>query len=150
MQDHTLSDGRDCVFNVLAAIVHITILNFITSSCSMSPIVMQGTPFPFPGPSIVNTFLRRTALFPNKELFTMRPQKLTRCIFKTNVPNKCRVDNKGNVYTHIYLKKEKHFKATYQQYIKKATIRMRIHPADIPLKSGEICQRVLLERENAE
>jgi len=60
------------------------------------------------------------------------------------------VDKKANVYKHIRQVKEKHFKATNQKYIIKAVTRMRIHPADIPLKSGEICQKVLLETENAE
>jgi hypothetical protein len=68
----------------------------------------------------------------------MRPKKLTRCMFKTTVQNKWRVDNKGNVYKHIHEINEKYFKATYQECIKKAVIRMRIHPADILLKSGEI------------
>jgi len=74
--------------------------SFITSSCSLSPTVMLGTPFPFPCPSIVNTFLRRTAFSPNKEIFTMRPHKLTRCIFKTNLSNKCRICNNANVDIH--------------------------------------------------
>ena len=91
---------------------------FITSSCSLSPTVMQGTPFPFPGPSTVNKFLRRSAFSPNKEIFPMRPNNLTRCIFKTNVPNECRINNKANIYKHIH-QKETHFKATNQQCIKR-------------------------------
>ena len=47
-------------------------------------------------------------------------------------------------------KKERNFKATNQQCIKKATMRMRILPTDIPLKSGEIWQKVLLETENSD
>jgi hypothetical protein len=80
----------------------------------------------------------------------MRPKKLTRCMFKTTVQHKCRVDNKTNVSTHIHEIKENYFKATNQQCMKKAVICMRIHPADIPLKSGEICQKVLLEAQNEE
>jgi len=78
----------------------------------------------------------------------MRPNNLTRCIFKTNVPNECRIDNNATIYERIHEIKENIFKATNQQCIKKATIRMRIHTADIPLKRGEICQKELLETEN--
>jgi len=81
--------------------------NFITSSCSLSPTVMQGTQFPFPSPSVVNTFLRRTEFFPNKEIFPMRPNNLTRCIFKTNVPNECRIENNATIYKRIREIKEK-------------------------------------------
>jgi len=73
---------------------------------------MQGTPFPFPCPSIVNTFLRRTALSPNKKIFPVRSNNLTRCIFKTKVPNECRIDNNKTIYKGIHEIKEKHFKAT--------------------------------------
>ena len=119
--------------------------NFITSSSSLSPTVMQGTLFPFPCPSIVNTLLRRTAFSLNKEIFTVRPNNLTRCIFKTKITNQCRTDNNGIIYKSIHYIKEKHFKATNHQCTKKATKRMRKHPADTPPKSGEICQKVLLE-----
>ena len=80
----------------------------------------------------------------------MRRNKLTRCIFKTNVPNKCSVDNYATIYKRIHEMKEKNFKATNHENTKKATIRMRIHPADTPPKSGEIYQKVLLETENSE
>jgi hypothetical protein len=98
----------------------------------------------------VNTFLRRTAVSPNKEIFTMRPNKLTRCIFNTNVPNECRIDNYATIYKRIHEINEKHFKATNHQCTNKVTIRMRIHPADTPPKSGKICQKALLETENSE
>jgi hypothetical protein len=111
---------------------------------------MLGTPFPFPGPSIVNTFLRRTDFSPNKEIFPTRPNNLTRCIFKTKVPNECRIVNNATIYKGINKIKEKHFKTTNRQYTNKATIRVRIHTADIPLKRGEIYQKVLLETENWE
>jgi hypothetical protein len=111
--------------------------NFITSSCSLSPNAMLGTPFPFSCPSIVNTFLRRTAFSPNKEVFTMRPNKLTRCIFKTNVLNECRIDNYATIYKRIHEIKETHFKATNHKFAINARIRMRIHPADTPPKRGE-------------
>jgi len=42
----------------------------------------------------------------------MRPNNLTRCIFKTKVPNECRIDNNETIYEHIHEIKEKHFKAT--------------------------------------
>jgi len=80
----------------------------------------------------------------------MRPNNLTRCIFKTKVPNECHIDNNATIYKGIREIKEKHFKATNQQCVKKVTLRMRIHTADIPLKRGEICQKVLLETENWE
>jgi len=124
--------------------------NFITSSCSLSPTVMQGNPFPFPCPSIVNKFLRRSAFFPNKEMFTMRPNNLTRCIFKTNLRNESRIENSESIYKSIHDIKEKHFKETNHQCTNKVIIRTRIHPADTPPKSGEICQKVLLETENSE
>jgi len=124
--------------------------NFITSSCSLSPTVMKGTPFPFPGPSIVNTFLRRTAFSPNREIFAIRPNNLTRCIFETKVPNEYRIGNNTTTYKCIYDIKEKYFKKTNHQYTNKTPIRMRTHPADTPPKSGEICQKVLLETEYVE
>jgi len=124
--------------------------DFITSSCSLSPTVMPGTPFPFPCPSVVNTFLRRTAFSPNKEIFTMRPNKLTRCIFKSNVPNEWRIDNYATVYERIHEIEEIHFKATNHKFTINATIRMRIHPADTSPKRGEICLKVLLATENSE
>jgi len=111
---------------------------------------MQGIPFPFQGPSIVNTFRRRNAISHNKEIFAMRPSNLTRCIFKTKVPNECRIYNNGTIYKSIHDIKEKHFKATNHQCTNKATIRMRIHPPDTPPKSGEVCQKVLLDTEYAE
>jgi hypothetical protein len=80
----------------------------------------------------------------------MRPKKLTRCIFKTNVTNECPVDNKANIYKRIHEKKEDHFKATNYPFTIKARIRMRIHQADTPPKSGEICLKVLLVTENSE
>jgi hypothetical protein len=83
----------------------LSILNFynsITSSWSLSPTVMQGTPLPFSCPSIVNTFLRRTVFSPNNEIFTMRPNKLTRCIFKSNVLNMCRIENYATIYKRIH------------------------------------------------
>ena len=67
----------------------------------------------------------------------MRPNKLTRCIFKSNVPNECRIDNYSTIYKRIDEIKEKHFKATNHKFTIKATIRMRIHPADTPPKRGE-------------
>jgi hypothetical protein len=112
--------------------------------------VKQGTPFSFPGPSIVHTFPRRTALSPNKEMFAIRPNKLTRCIFKTTILNTCWIENDATVYIRIHEIKENNFKATNQQCIKNAAIRMRIHPADTPPKSEEICLKVLLETENVE
>ena len=124
--------------------------NFVTSSCSLSPTELQGIPFPFPSPSIVNTFLRRTAFSPNTEIFTVRPNKRTSCIFKTKVLNKCRINNYANIYRRIYEIKEKHFKATNYQFTIKATIRMRIHPASTPPKSGEIFLKVLRETEYSE
>jgi hypothetical protein len=124
--------------------------NFITSSCSLSPPVMQGTPFPFPCPSIVNKFLRRRAFFLNKEMFTMRPNNLTRCIFKTKVRNESRIENSESIYKRIHDIKEKHFKETNHQCTNKAIIRTRMQPADTLPKSGEICQKVLLETENSE
>jgi hypothetical protein len=114
---------------------------------------MQGTPFPFPGPSTVNKFLRRSAFSPNKEIFPMRPNNLTRCIFKTNVPNECRINNKANIYKHIHQKKKKNthtFQGNESTMQKNAKMRMRILPADTPLKSGESWQKVLLETENSE
>ena len=86
--------------------------NFLTSSCSLSPTLMEGIPFPFPNPSIVNTFLRRTAFSPNREIFAMRPNKMTRCIFWTKVRNECRIDNNETIYKAIHEIEEKHFKAT--------------------------------------
>ena len=114
----------------------------------MSPPEPQWTPFPFPVPSIMNTFL--PAINPNKEIFTMRPNKLTRCIFKTNIPNECRIDNYATIYKRIHETKEKHFKAKDHQFTIKATIRMRIHPADTPPKTGEVSLKVLMETENSE
>ena len=80
----------------------------------------------------------------------MRPNNLTRWIFKTKVTNECRVNNNGIIYKSIHVIKEKYFNATNLQCTKKATIRMHKHSADTPPKSGEICQKVLLETENAE
>ena len=80
----------------------------------------------------------------------MRPNKLTRCIFKTKVPNKWRIDNCATVYKRIHEMKEKYFKATNHESTNKATIRMRIIPAGTPPKSGEICEKVLVETENSE
>jgi len=80
----------------------------------------------------------------------MRPNNLTRCIFKTNAPNECHIEHNENIHKRIHQMKEKHFKATNHQCTNKAIIRMRIHPADTPPKSGEICQKVLLETENSE
>ena len=94
--------------------------NFVTSSCSPSPTVKQGTSFSFPGPSIVNTFPRRTAFFPNKEIFAIRPNKLTRCIFKTTILNKSRIDNNANIYKRIHEIRENNFKATNQKCILKS------------------------------
>jgi len=78
----------------------------------------------------------------------MRPNNLTRCIFKISVPNECHIHNNPTIYERIHEIKEKHFKATNQQCIKKATTRMRKHTADIQLKRGGICQKVLLETDN--
>jgi len=78
----------------------------------------------------------------------MRPNNLTRCTFKISVPNECHIYNNPTIYERIHEIKEKYFKATNQQCIKKATMRMRILPTDIPLKSGEIWQKVLMETEN--
>jgi hypothetical protein len=80
--------------------------------------MVQGTPFPFPCPSIVNTFLRRTVFSLIKEIFTMRPKKPTRRIFKTNVSINCRIRIKPKVYKRLPQIKETHFKGRYQQYIK--------------------------------
>ena len=96
----------------------------------------------------MNTFLRRTAFFPNKEIFAISPNKLTRCIFRAIILNKCRIDNNANIYKRIHEIRENNFKATKQNALKKTAIRMRIHPADTPPKSGEICLTVLLETEN--
>jgi hypothetical protein len=116
----------------------------------MSHTELQGTPFPVPDPSIVNTFLRITAFSPKKDIFTMRPNKLTRCISKTNVSNEYRIDNYATIYKLIHEIKEKHIKATNHQFTNKAKLCMRIHPADIPPKRGEIFQKLLLETENLE
>jgi hypothetical protein len=75
---------------------------------------MQGTPFRFQCPSIVNPFLRRTVFSPNTEIFPVRPNKLTRYVFKTKVQDKCRVDNNATAYIHIH-----QFKETSQQRIDK-------------------------------
>jgi hypothetical protein len=115
----------------------------------MSPTELQGIPFPFPRPSIVNTFLRRTAFSPSKEIFSMHPNNLTR-IFKTKVPNECRIHNYATIYKRIYEIKEKNVKATDYQVTIKATIRMRIHPADTPPKRWEVFLKVLLETGNSE
>ena len=55
----------------------------------------------------------------------MRPNNLTRCIFKSTVQNECRIRNKAKVYKHIHQHKT-NFKSTHQQRIKKATMYMRI------------------------
>jgi transposase-like protein len=73
----------------------------------------------------------------------MRPNKLTRCISKTNVSNEYRIDNYATFYKLIHEIKEKYFKATNHQFTIKAKIRMRIHPADIPPKRGEIMPEVV-------
>jgi hypothetical protein len=142
LEEYPLPDGSESSFIVLAATVCNKFLNFVTSSCSLSPIVTQGTPFPFPGPSIVNTFIRRTAFSPNTEIFIMRLNKLTHSIFPNNSASERRIPNKSNLHIQIH-QIMKHI-STAQQNI---TIRMRIHPPDIRRRVG-ICQKVLLEREN--
>jgi hypothetical protein len=79
----------------------------------------------------------------------MRPNTLTRCIFKTNITNECRVDNYETIYKIIDEIKEKYFKAMNYKSTKNITIRMRRDQADIPPKSGEICYNVLLETDNS-
>jgi len=109
LEDQPLSKYRNCFSVYWQPSSILKYFNFITSSCSLSPTVMLGTPFPFPCPSIVNTFLRRTDFSPNNEIFPMRPNNLTRCIFKTKVPNEYRVDNNETIYKCIHEIKEKHF-----------------------------------------
>ena len=125
LEEHPLSDVATAYSMYWQPPFIIKSFNFITSSCSLSPTVMRWTAFPFQGSSIVNRFLRRTDHSPNNEIFPMRPNNLTRCIFKTNVQNECWIRNKPNVYKHIH-KHETNFKTTNQQRIKKATMYMRI------------------------
>jgi hypothetical protein len=97
----------------------------------------------------VNTFFRRTAFSHNKEIFTMRPNKLTLCIFKTNLPNKCRISNNSNVYIHIHQINEKHFKATNQKHIlKNAVIRMSTHPDDTSWGVGKFARNCYCRQKN--
>ena len=129
LEDHPLSDAATAYSMYWQPPSIIKYMNFITSSCSLLPNVVRGTPFPSPGSSIVKMFLRRTDFSPNKEIFPMRPNNLIRCIFKTNLQNECRIRNKANVYNHIH-QNVKNFKTTKHKRIKKYKMRMRTltHP----------------------
>jgi len=71
---------------------------------------------------------------------------MSRYIFKTNVQNEYRIRNKADVYKRINKKKQTNKPQGNESTMpKRATMRMRILPTDIPLKSGEIWQKVLLE-----
>jgi hypothetical protein len=130
-------------------VIYISILfSLVTSSCSLSPVVTQGTSFPFPDLSIVNIFLRKTGLSPNREVFTMRFNNLTHCIFKTTVQNACRFSNNATVNKQIYIINETHFKATNQQYIKKLRYACACAKLIPRWRAADSCQKVLRETEN--